>query len=98
MSWNNFAISQFDFLDPMTSTGLEECIKSIDRAIAMDPESALYHWNRWALLSWANRWEETREEVKIFKRLAFSKQDILQAEYMDEQSAYGGYNPNLIRY
>lgn len=98
ITWNNFAVAQFNFLNPMTSTGLDECIKSMDRAIAMDPESALYHWNRYYYLAAANRWEETREEVKIFKRLAFSKQDIQQAEYMDEQSANGGYNPNLIRY
>jgi tetratricopeptide (TPR) repeat protein len=97
--WNNFAMARFEFLTIRTSAGLDECIKSIDRAIAMDPESALYHLNRYIFLGWSDRWDEAREELKIVKELAITNEQKLIIEREEINIAKGPqYISNLIRY
>ena len=95
--WYIFAYLQWYFLEPVTATGMDEVIKSIDRAIAMDPESARYHWARWRMLVSANRFEEAREEVKIFKGLITTDLDKEKARDMDLDYWYQ-YDNTIIRY
>lgn len=97
-SWNTFATAQFYYLNPITSAGLNECIKSADRAIAMDPESPLYHESKWIYLANAGRWDEAREEVRVIKILAVTNENEQRAQYMEIQTDLQRYNSNLVRY
>ena len=96
--WYRFARTQYYFLNPMTSTGLEECIKSIDRAIAMDPEATLYHSERWWYLLRAERRVEAREEAKIFKSLAITDDEKQYAQQIEVQTDWQNFNRNLKNY
>jgi|WetSurMetagenome_2_1015567.scaffolds.fasta_scaffold43666_3 tetratricopeptide (TPR) repeat protein len=97
--WSNFAWAQYLFLTIRTSASLDECIISIDRAIAMDPESGNYHWSRYIFLTWADRWDEAREELKMVKNLALTNEEKLKVEREEMNLATSPqYISNLIRY
>lgn len=70
--WLDFGGFQFDFMSPMTISGLEEVLNSYDRAVAIDPENPESHFRRWQILIYLNRIPEAKEELRIFKNLELS--------------------------
>lgn len=99
-NWEDFALGQSNYLylHTITSDGLDECIKSIDRAIAMDPEAASYHYYRFQFLVAANRYDEAAAEARTYKSLALTNDMKVSADLMETVSNFRLYNPYLKRY
>jgi len=94
MWWYDFAAGQWNLMSPITISGSEEVLKSIDRAIAIDPEHPTYHYQRWQILIYLNRIPEAKEEVRIFKHLETSDREF--GTWMEDVTANPYYYGNYI--
>jgi tetratricopeptide (TPR) repeat protein len=80
--WLTFGSDQWRLLDPLTTSGLEEVLQSYDRAIAIDPENPMAHFDRWEALMYLRRIPEAKEEVRITKTIEWADPDMLS--YMQD--------------